>query len=279
MGFPTLSHLERFHWSYVQWFFIPKNAMDGLEFEVMSMELMVLVNKHKFDSPLKKLIFLQLADNADKSGKCWPSYSYIADTSGCGKSTVRKHIKELKELGYLSVINRIGGKGNASNIYVISKEALCDTPVLRGSTPPMSPDSTGVCHEVAQGISPDSTPCATSEHNPMLPGSTRTSHIEPVNESKENKQKKTSKRFKPPTVEEVHAYLVEKELTHLVNARKFVKHYEAANWYRGKTKITRWKSCVATWAENAKEWNGQNSNNVSQDVSGTQYEPAEEPVW
>lgn len=149
----------------------------------MSMEIMVLVNKHKFDSPLKKLIFLQLADNADKSGKCWPSYSYIADTSGCGKSTVRKHIKELADLGYLSVTNRKGEKGNASNIYVINKAALCDTPMLRGSTPPMPPDSIGVCHEVAQGMPPDSTPLC----HQVAPESVT---LEPVNESVKKKTKK-----------------------------------------------------------------------------------------
>lgn len=134
----------------------------------MSMELMVLVNKHKFDSPIQKLIFLQLADNANKDGKCWPSYQYIADTSGCGKSTVRKHLKLLEKMGFLSIKNRKGSKGNSSNYYQINKAKLTPDHV--------APDSTGVYHEVAQGVAPDSTP-------PVAPDSTRTSNlIEPVNE-------------------------------------------------------------------------------------------------
>ncbi len=142
----------------------------------MSMEFMVLVNKHKFDSPLKKLIFLQLADNADKNGRCYPSYSYISDRSSCGKSTVRKHIKELEKLGYLKIKNRVGVKGNSSNIYHIQKHKL--------QADPVAPDSTGVCHEVAQGVAPDSTP-------PVAPDSTVTSHLlEPVIEPKESKSKK-----------------------------------------------------------------------------------------
>ena len=31
------------------------------------------------------------------------------------------------------------------------------------------------------------------------------------------------------------------------NAEQFYNHYESNNWYRGKTKIVRWKNCVKTW--------------------------------
>jgi len=156
----------------------------------MSMEMMVLVNKHRFDSPLKKLIFLQLADNADKSGRCWPSHSYIAETSGCGKSTVRKHIKELHELGYLRVKNRKTDKGNTSNEYTIIKEKLMGLPMPPDSTggcyevaQGVPPDSTGVCHEVAEGVPPNSTPlCHQVAPEPVT---IEPVTIEPVIESKD----------------------------------------------------------------------------------------------
>lgn len=59
-----------------------------------------------------------------------------------------------------------------------------------------------------------------------------------------SKPKKTSK-FIPPTLEEVQAYC--KERGNNVDAEKFINHYGASNWYRGKTKITNWKACVITW--------------------------------
>tara|TARA_R110002020_G_scaffold23348_1_gene77789 strand:+ start:2048 stop:2560 length:513 start_codon:yes stop_codon:yes gene_type:complete len=31
------------------------------------------------------------------------------------------------------------------------------------------------------------------------------------------------------------------------NAEQFYNYYETNNWYRGKTRIVKWKSCVKTW--------------------------------
>jgi len=51
--------------------------------------------------------------------------------------------------------------------------------------------------------------------------------------------------FTPPTIDEVKAYCTERH--NRVDAENFVDHYEAANWFRGKTKIKNWKACVRTW--------------------------------
>lgn len=242
----------------------------------MSMEIMVLVNKHKFDSPLKKLIFLQLADNADKSGKCWPSYAYIADTSGCGKSTVRKHIKELKELGYLSVINRKGEKGNASNIYVINKTALCDTP--------MPPDSTGVCHEIAQGESPDSIPLC----HEVAPESVT---LEPVIESVKNKTKKVFEYWKK-TFNHPRAVFDSARETKIKNA---LKHYSVDDLmlaidgcsksphHMGKNKTGTIHDSIDLIFRNAgniERFIGYNQNKTdATQISGKQFESSEMPEW
>lgn len=63
-------------------------------------------------------------------------------------------------------------------------------------------------------------------------------------------EKKISRsgRFAPPTLEDVKKYAAEKGFS--INAEKFVAHYEAGNWMRGKTKITNWKACVRTWMQN-----------------------------
>lgn len=56
------------------------------------------------------------------------------------------------------------------------------------------------------------------------------------------------KRF-PPTLEEVAAYIAEKGYS--IDPEAFFAHYDSCNWMRGKTKITKWKACVATWKNSA----------------------------
>ncbi|WP_088211115.1 helix-turn-helix domain-containing protein [Shewanella sp. Shew256] len=127
----------------------------------MSMELMVKAMKAKVGNPLRKLVLIKLADNANDQGECWPSHQYIAEQCEIGKSTVRKHIADLAEAGLLKIESRKGPKGNLSNVYTLT---LCQQVAQ-----PMPPDSIG--------MPPDSTP-------PMPPDSTGISHsLEPVNES------------------------------------------------------------------------------------------------
>ena len=53
---------------------------------------------------------------------------------------------------------------------------------------------------------------------------------------------------KPTDVNEVIDYFKELRIVNpKENAEKFYNYYESNNWYRGKTKIVKWKSCVKTW--------------------------------
>lgn len=58
-----------------------------------------------------------------------------------------------------------------------------------------------------------------------------------------------SKNFIPPTAEEVTAYGAASGFE--IDGEKFVAHYGASNWMRGKTKITNWKLCAHTWKNNS----------------------------
>lgn len=62
-----------------------------------------------------------------------------------------------------------------------------------------------------------------------------------------NKGRK-SKRFSPPTVEEVEEYCIERG--NAVDAQSFVDFYESKGWYVGKTKMKDWKASVRTWEKN-----------------------------
>ena len=61
----------------------------------------------------------------------------------------------------------------------------------------------------------------------------------------DKKPKAPSKRFVPPTVEQVREYCDSR--CNNVDANKFVAHYETAGWKRGNTSIKNWKACVHTW--------------------------------
>lgn len=194
----------------------------------MSFIYMARAIKIKVGNPLKKLVLLKLADQANDDGDCWPSYQHIADQCEIGRSTVRKHVKELEEMGILVVKNRPGVLGNSSNMYRLFPEGV-------------APDSTPLCHQIAPPVLPRSTP-------PVAPDSTRTYHSsETIIEPMGGEPPKKTTRFIPPTVQQVEEYCRERK--NKVSAEKFVSHYGSVNWYRGKTKISDWKACVRTWEQ------------------------------
>lgn len=66
-----------------------------------------------------------------------------------------------------------------------------------------------------------------------------------------DKPQKT-KRFTPPTVEEVAAYC--KERQNNVDAEMFVDYYTSNGWHVGKNSMKDWKAAVRTWERQG--WNG-----------------------
>jgi hypothetical protein len=68
-----------------------------------------------------------------------------------------------------------------------------------------------------------------------------------VKESKENKNIYT---LKPPTLEEVKAYCLERNKG--VNPQKWYDHYTSNGWMVGKTKMKDWKAAVRTWEPDEK---------------------------
>lgn len=137
----------------------------------MSMNLMAQAMSIKVGNPLRKLVLIKMADNANDEGECWPSYQHIADHCECSKSAVKAHITALIKMGLLSKENRLGvnnGKGNTSNIYQltlgspVSPEST--TPVSRKTIAPRASKSTGVASESTAPVAPAGTPCGTTWH-------------------------------------------------------------------------------------------------------------------
>lgn len=172
----------------------------------------------KVGNPLRKLVLIKLADNANDNGECWPSYQHIADHCECSKSAIKEHISALIKLGLMTKENRVGvnnGKGNTSNVYRLH---LTSTPVPPESTPPVPP------------------------------AGTRTSHsFEPVKEPLDNKKKLSSmpEGFSPSAshqkMAEEYGISLQEEFD------KFTDHHISKG-----SKFIDWNRALNTWLRNAK---------------------------
>ncbi|EBB1510049.1 helix-turn-helix domain-containing protein [Salmonella enterica] len=214
----------------------------------MSMNLMAKAMSIKVGNPLRKLVLIKLADNANDNGECWPSYQHIADHCECSKSAVKEHISALIKLGLMTKENRVGvnnGKGNTSNVYRLH---LTRTPVPPESTPPVPPESTPVPPESTPPVPPESTPVPPESTPPVPPAGTRTSHsFEPVKEPLDNKKKLSSmpEGFSPSAshqkMAEEYGISLQEEFD------KFTDHHISKG-----SKFVDWNRALNTWLRNAK---------------------------
>ena len=61
-----------------------------------------------------------------------------------------------------------------------------------------------------------------------------------------------SKRFTPPTVDEVRAYCQERQ--NGIDPQRFVDYYSSNGWMVGRTKMKDWKAAVRTWEQKEKSY-------------------------
>ena len=140
---------------------------------------------------------------------------------------------ELDEDKYQGIVER--NRNNGRNAATKREAAKNNKPVApNGSNDTQEPQS----HPVG---------ASGSQWEPVAPsGSLYDNDSDNDNDViKENSKKKTAKRFSPPTIEEVQAYVEEKGYN--VDAVRFVNFYAAKGWMIGKNKMQNWKSAVATW--------------------------------
>ena len=69
------------------------------------------------------------------------------------------------------------------------------------------------------------------------------------NKEKDIKEKSTTSRFIPPTLEEIKSYCDERN--NLVDPERFYDFYSAKGWMVGKNKMKDWKAAVRTWEKEA----------------------------
>lgn len=100
----------------------------------------------KVGNPLRKLVLIKLADNANDKGECWPSYQHIADQCEIGRSTVKNHIRSLEDMGMLRREFRRNGDLNQSNLFYLT----LDNPIKRPTENSRASDDLG--QDMPEGV-------------------------------------------------------------------------------------------------------------------------------
>lgn len=154
----------------------------------MSLILMAQALKVKVGNPLRKLVLIKLADNANDEGKCWPSHSHIADHCEISSRSVMNHIKALEKAMFLTVKHRVKDNKKQSNMYHLHFEKA-----LISSEGDSLPSGAGDSLPKQISSEGDSLPPAGDSLPSSAGDSHRTSHsLEPVNEPSKINKKKSS---------------------------------------------------------------------------------------
>lgn len=119
----------------------------------MSMNLTAQAMQIKVGNPIRKLVLLKLADQANDKGECWPSYSSVAEAAECSKRAAMIHIEWLAQHGFLRIEQRkISGRQNLTNLYHLTlSEGRADggapsesaAPCSEPDAPPSESDALG----------------------------------------------------------------------------------------------------------------------------------------
>lgn len=72
-----------------------------------------------------------------------------------------------------------------------------------------------------------------------------------IEKKREDIESHKKQSFQIPTTEEVEKYA--KSIGFAIDGERFIAHYSASGWYRGKTKIKDWRACVVTWKKTDKD--------------------------
>ena len=171
---------------------------------------------------LEKIILMEI-DSLDNEENCYASNEYLARFCQCSQSKVSKSVAKLKELGYVEVVSFDGRNRRLRSCLAFFTRQTSKNDKADWQNLPQR-----ILEEVPSKNSRKDNICA--------------------------KPKKTG--FKPPTREEVRAFV--KEKGYHFDPDHFFEYYEASDWHlqNGK-RITRWKQCCVTWERNAsKDRNG-----------------------
>lgn len=187
--------------------------------------------------PACKLLYAVMSSYGQAGrGVVWPHQDKLAAGVGVSARQLRRLLAQLESAGCISTVRTVKGNGQfGRNEYELLGFQV-------SASISLEPEDTGVLRQ------PEDT--GVRDHRTLV--SETIGHGCPVeNNTSEQYQKNKTKRFAPPSVDEVKQFFIlEKGCTVTSAARgaeKFVLFYESKGWVVGKTKMVSWKSAAAGW--------------------------------
>ena len=205
-----------------------------------------------------KAIYAYFCSFSGGGDTCFPSRDKICSDLGIAKTSYQKYLKQLVETGYISVQQQKKGGVFSHNIYTL-KDVIIPT----------------VNHETVHGDTEHGmTAHGDTVHGETTPNnnSSNNNSFNNNNTNKESEKNQKSKRFVPPSVEEVRLFCIENG--YHIDAESFVDFYTAKGWKVGKNPMVDWKAAVRTWVRRSA-----NNSTSSGNTCGNNNPPEFEEAW
>lgn len=205
------------------------------------------IMRNKELSPESKCIYAYLTSFTDENSQCFPSRKLMLNELGMSENRFSKYMKELTDAGIVEIKKTRDGNIFGHNIYTIHHEITvkeCNIELTEGVKSRHSQnESVGSDNENIQSRHSQNGSAEMWSAENLSTNKTSFNKTSFNNTSIENKSK--SKRFTPPTLEEVQAYC--KECGYGIDSEQFIDFYSSKDWMIGKNKMKDWKSAVRTW--------------------------------
>lgn len=188
------------------------------------------VTRNNNIKPAAKGLYAYLASFCGCSDECYPSIDTITREMGISKDTFYKQINSLVAAGVVEKYQSKDGTKFSRTIYKLTHEVNIlpfpkkqETENIEKPFPKKS----------------ISTKSETEEKD------TNNNSINNNNINNTSNKESKSKRFTPPTLEEVQEYCKDNEYS--VDAEAFIDFYTSKGWMVGKNKMKEWKAAIRTW--------------------------------
>ena len=219
----------------------------------MSFKLVAQVFDIRVGNPLRKMVLIKLADQANDNGYCWPSYESLAYACEISRSSVINHIKWLAKNDFLWIEKRYDkdAQKNLSNIFhlTLSKGRQVNDVGGVAATPVQEIHHEGVVQEIHHPSVGDTPEVVQEIHHPSVgdtPKPITEPIIKPINESIKGKKKKLTDYpddFKPTDKQ------VAKMNEYGINIPLFLETFENGTKAKG-IQYKCWTSAFTTWINN-----------------------------
>lgn len=167
----------------------------------------------------------------DNQDMAWPSYARMIQETGLSRATISKHLSILESEGWIQR-ERENGE-NTTYIAKLPKQ-------LEQGVKNLDQSLTGLVQSLNQTSSITELPLVQSLNTNKQ-----------CNKQRNKQEEAKSKKFIPPSIEEVLEYITEKGYPYRSEAEKFFYYYDSKGWIVGKSKMKNWKSSASGWMSRA----------------------------